>query len=118
MRLLTKIIIISLFLVSFLTSSAHLALGVTLAWDPAPNPDLAGYHLYSRTAAGVFTHEVEVGTSPTVLISNLADGQTYYFVVTAYNTAAIESAPSNEVAYTVPGSASASTSKQAGYSGT
>jgi hypothetical protein len=116
MRLLTKIIIrgFVLFLVSFWISEAHTALGVTLAWDPDTDPNLAGYRLYYGTADGVFTHEVEVGTSTTVSVSNLVDGQTYFFVVTAYNASAVESAPSNEVSYTVPGSAPASTSKQAG----
>jgi hypothetical protein len=113
MTLLTKITR-GLFLVSFLISEAHIALGVTLAWDPVPDPNLAGYRLHYGTADGVFTHEVEVGTSTTVSVSNLVDGETYFFVVTAYNTSAIESAPSNEVSYTVPGSAPASTSKPVG----
>src|SRR5881227_1685045 len=70
---------------------------VTLAWDPDPN--VAGYRLYSGTTRGVYTQTTEVGTAVAASVSNLANGNTYFFVVTAYNAAAVESAPSNEVSY-------------------
>src|SRR2546429_255454 len=70
---------------------------VTLAWDPDPN--VAGYRLYSGTTRGVYTQTTEVGSAVSASVSNLANGNTYFFVVTAYNAAAVESAPSNEVSY-------------------
>ena len=62
-------------------------------------PDLAGYRLYSGTTSGVYTQTSELGNATQTLVSNLTIGKTYYFAVTAYTTALIESAPSNEVSY-------------------
>src|SRR5438876_8767996 len=70
---------------------------VTLAWDADPN--VVGYRLYSGTTSGVYTQTTEVGNALAVSVSNLANGNTYFFVVTAYNAAAVESAPSNQVSY-------------------
>jgi hypothetical protein len=80
------------------------AQSVSLAWNPDPNANLAGYRLYCGTTRGVYTQRIEVGKTTTISISNLAAGRTYFFAVTVYNTAYMESAPSNEVSYTVPAS--------------
>ena len=89
-------------------SEVQAAESVTLAWDPNPDPTIAGYRLYSGTGSRIYTQQLEVGNMTTTLVSNLADGRTYFFAVTAYNTAGAESIPSNEVSYTAPGSAAAS----------
>ena len=73
---------------------------VTLVWDANPDPDIAGYRVYYGTSSGNYTQSIDVGNVTTATISNLVPGQTYYFVVTDYNTAGLESLPSNEVAYT------------------
>ena len=88
-------------------SQLHAAQNITLKWDPNPAPNLAGYRLYYGTSSGVYTHEINVGNMTATLVSNLKEGRTYFFAVTAYNTAA-ESLPSNEVSYTVPVSVTAS----------
>ncbi|MCP5524409.1 MAG: fibronectin type III domain-containing protein [Verrucomicrobiales bacterium] len=75
---------------------------VTLAWDANTEVDLAGYHLHYGPASGQYDFSQDVGNTTSVTVSNLTAGATYYFVVTAYNTAEAESGPSNEVAYTVP----------------
>ena len=72
---------------------------VTLAWDADSDPSVVGYRLYSGTTSGVYTQTTEVGNALAASVSNLANGNTYFFVVTAYNAAAVESAPSNEVSY-------------------
>src|SRR6266436_2317289 len=72
---------------------------VTLAWDADSDPSVVGYRLYSGTTSGVYTQTTEVGNALGASVSNLANGNTYFFVVTAYNAAAVESAPSNEVSY-------------------
>src|SRR6266436_4713447 len=72
---------------------------VTLAWDADSDPSVVGYRLYSGTTSGVYTQTTEVGNAVAASVSNLANGNTYFFVVTAYNAAAVESAPSNEVSY-------------------
>jgi hypothetical protein len=80
---------------------------VTLAWDPNPNPNLAGYRLYYRIATQSYTQSIDVGNATTVSVPSLIAGQTYLFAVTAYNTHAVESVPSTEVSYTVPVAAAA-----------
>ena len=88
-------------------SQLHAAQNITLKWDPNSAPNLAGYRLYYGTSSGVYTQEIDVGNMTATLVSNLKEGRTYFFAVTAYNTAA-ESLPSNEVSYTVPVSVTAS----------
>ena len=75
---------------------------VTLAWDLSSSPDIAGYRLYSGTTSGVYSQTSELGNATSTLVSNLVTGKTYFFVVTAYNTMSVESAPSNEVSYLAP----------------
>jgi hypothetical protein len=68
---------------------------VTLAWDPSPSPDVAGYRLMYGTSSGLYTTQVDViGSTQHTL--NLPDG-TYYFVVRAFSVDGLTSAPSNEV---------------------
>ena len=78
------------------------AAGVTLAWDPASSPNIAGYRLHSGTTSGVYSQTSELGNATSTLVSNLVTGKTYFFVVTAYNTMGVESTPSNEVSYLAP----------------
>ena len=104
MRKLSKIILRGCFifaLVIFRISPAQAAPTVTLKWDPSRASGVAGYRLYYGTSSRAYTQELDIGNSTTTLVSNLAEGRTYFFAVTAYNAAA-ESSPSNEVSYTVP----------------
>jgi hypothetical protein len=80
---------------------------VTLSWDPATTANVAGYRLHCGTHSHVYTQQIEVGTATTTLVSNLSAGTTYFFSVTAYDSAFLQSSPSNEVSYTVPGLRSA-----------
>jgi hypothetical protein len=73
---------------------------VTLAWDPNSEPDLAGYRLYYGTASRSYYRTVEVAGGTSVPVADLDPGTTYYFAVTAYNTAGLESDFSNEVSHT------------------
>jgi hypothetical protein len=110
MRSLLQIIIVMLLVMGTCwVLEVQAAQSVTLAWDPNLDPTIAGYRLYEGTSSGVYTQQIEVGNITAALVSNLADGQTYFFAVTAYNTAGAESIPSNEVSYTAPGSVATST---------
>ena len=82
--------------------SAAIAADVTLAWDPNSETDLAGYKVYYGTASGVYGAPITLGKTTTHTVTGLAPG-TYYFAVTAYNTAGLESGFSNEVFTTIPG---------------
>ncbi|HEY2952973.1 MAG TPA: fibronectin type III domain-containing protein, partial [Verrucomicrobiae bacterium] len=75
---------------------------VTLAWDPNPENDIAGYILYYGVASGNYTSVTNVGNRTTNTVSGLTSAVTYYFAVTAYNTSSLESDPSTEISYTVP----------------
>jgi hypothetical protein len=76
----------------------------TLIWDANSEPELAGYRAYYGTASGHYTQVIDVGNAISTPISGLAEGSTYYFVVTAYDSAGFESEPSIEVTYAVPNS--------------
>jgi hypothetical protein len=81
---------------------AQAAISVNLAWDPNPEPDIAGYRLYYGSQSGVYSHSVDTGPSTEVTLASLAKGITYYIVVTAYNTAGYESLPSAEAVFEAP----------------
>ncbi|MBK6849445.1 MAG: hypothetical protein IPG96_18610 [Proteobacteria bacterium] len=79
---------------------------VTLAWDDDENPTsaLGGYELhYGRTKGGPYTSIKDLGMNKTGTVTDLAKGETFYFVALAYDTSkTLKSAFSNEVTYTVP----------------
>lgn len=67
-----------------------------------PNTDLAGYKVYQGTTSRQYGAGVDVKNVTTYTVQNLQAGQTYYFAVTAYDTAKNESVKSNEVRVTTP----------------
>jgi Concanavalin A-like lectin/glucanases superfamily/Fibronectin type III domain/Divergent InlB B-repeat domain len=78
----------------------------TLAWDASSDSAIAGYKLRYGTTSGNPSQSIDVGKSTTRTVSNLNDATTYYFTVVAYNTAGVDSQPSNQVSYTTPGGSS------------
>jgi hypothetical protein len=85
-----------------LVSETRAAGRITLAWDPNLEPDVAGYRLHYGTASGRYTRQIDVGNTTSATVRNLTDGATYFFALTAYNTAGHESAPSQEISYPSP----------------
>jgi hypothetical protein len=77
---------------------------VSLSWDSNPEPDIVGYRLYYGTHAGSYAAYIDTKATMAT-VSNLLEGTTYFFAVTASNGAGGESDFSNEVAYTIPGEA-------------
>ncbi len=90
----------------FLFGSHAWAQSVTLEWDPNTEPDLAGYKVYYGTAPRTYGTPITLGKVTTYTVTGLTPGTTYYFAVTAYNTAGLESGFSNEVFATIPLSSS------------
>ena len=83
------------------------AWGATLVWNASSGPDLAGYRVYQCSqlpcsqSADTATLLTTLGTTTTFNIGTPAVIQ--YYVVTAYNSANIESGPSNVATYTPAG---------------
>jgi hypothetical protein len=77
---------------------------VTLAWKPVPDPSVAGYEVYYGSTSGMPTSGFDAGPASSVTITNLGQGQTYYFSVAAYDTNDVTGPPSGELSYVVPGS--------------
>ncbi len=76
--------------------------GAILSWNPNPERDLAGYRVYYGESSSPHAKVVDVGLtstpdSPVYTVNDLVEGKTYFFAVTAYDSAGNESGLSNEV---------------------
>src|SRR3979490_1878042 len=74
---------------------------VNLAWtQDAPtgnvNTNATGYKVHYGTAKGAYTVHTDAGNVASASVSGLTIGTQYFFAITAYNAAAVESPPSNE----------------------
>ena len=103
------LIFAALSLLLFNVASADAAtVRITLEWSANTESDLAGYRLYRSTTSGSYTYgaanaaaafgKVTTGTADVVG----AEGQRFYFVLTAFDLTGNESGPSNEVSYVIP----------------
>ena len=101
-KLSRNLVFFSVLLVALLLSVWVRAEQVTLAWDANTEADLAGYKVHYGTASGSYTTSLDAHKVTTAVVTGLAAGQTYYFVVTAYNAANNESGYSNQVSYSIP----------------
>ncbi|MDF0666865.1 MAG: hypothetical protein P0119_12440 [Nitrospira sp.] len=83
------------------------AWGATLTWDASSGPNLAGYRVYNCSqlpcspSAATATLLATLGTGTSFNIGT--PGVVQYYVVTAYNSANIESSPSSVATYTPSG---------------
>ena len=73
---------------------------VTLTWTANREPDIAGYKVYVGTASGTYSFPGSafvIGKVTSYTVSNLPMGQTYFFAISAYDSAGNESQLSAEV---------------------
>jgi hypothetical protein len=102
-----QVLIVS-FLIIVNSISIAFCQDVTLSWDPSPTPEVDGYKVYYKqdnmnfpfdgTGADQGVSPVDVGNVLTTTLTNLNDGVTYFFSVTAYdNDVSSESNYSNIV---------------------
>ena len=105
-----------LFILSLLVPAAH-AGQVTVAWDPNPEAEVAGYKVYYGTHSGSYTASLDAGNTTSVVVSGLQEGATYYFAAVAYDASNNESGFSNEIAYAVPAGASTAGGSSSGGGG-
>ena len=87
-----------------LTVSAPTTSSATLTWSPSTASDLAGYKIYQRTELGSYNVALAIVPSGTLTYqaTGLSVHTTYFFVVTAYDTAGNESTHSNEARLDIP----------------
>jgi Viral BACON domain/Fibronectin type III domain len=69
----------------------------TLTWDANAETDLAGYNIYMGTQPGMYGAPISVGNTTSYTVGNLTGGRTYYFSLTAIDSAGNESQHSSEV---------------------
>ena len=85
------------------TAAVHGAQSVTFSWDAGSERDLAGYRLHYGTVAEPYNQVLDVKTT-SAAVSNLIEGSTYIFAVTAYNAEGTESTFSSAIFYTASAS--------------
>ena len=87
-----------------LTLSAPTTSSAALTWNANTEPDLAGYKVYQATASGAYP-PTPIATLPKPILSypamGLQVGTTYYFTITAYDSAGNESQKSAEVSKSI-----------------
>ncbi|NKE71371.1 fibronectin type III domain-containing protein [Candidatus Manganitrophus noduliformans] len=94
-------LIFGVFIFSFLFFSMTVFAGdATLTWSANAESDLAGYRVYFGTASRTYGPSINVGKTTSYTLTGLAN-QTYFFAVTAYDTAGNESSFSAEVTKTL-----------------
>lgn len=79
------------------------AQSVSLTWDPSPDTNVVGYIVNYGTTSGHHPCRMNVGNVTNATVTGLQEGFAYYFTATACNAEGLESVPSNELAYVVPG---------------
>jgi hypothetical protein len=82
---------------------------IRLSWDApttradgTPAIDIAGFRLHYGLTSGTYAFLKTVGSQTSSVVSGLEPGRTYYFAITAYDSAGNESRLSDEVALTIP----------------
>jgi len=69
---------------------------VTLQWNPSTDTTVTGYKINYGTAPATYQTSINVGNQTTYTVTGLGSG-TFYFAVSAYNAAGIQSSFTNEV---------------------
>jgi len=82
------------------TASSTTSGSVILSWTLGTESDLAGYNVHVGTASGTYNYAgspFSAGKVTTYTINNLPIGQTYFFAISAFDTAGNNSALSPEL---------------------
>ncbi len=86
-----------------MTLTATAANTATLTWKASTESDLAGYKVYRGTASGTYAAPLTALPKATTnyTATGLQNGTTYFFVITAYDSAGNESPYSTEVSKSI-----------------
>lgn len=79
---------------------ATITKSATATWNAVTSTPVTGYKVYVGEAPGQYSRTITVGTVTSATVNSLTVGKTYYFVVSAYNSAG-ESPPSSMVSKTI-----------------
>jgi hypothetical protein len=95
---------VTAFFVLVILVLAQMASGavVRISWAGNTESDLDGYKVYYGITSHQYLSSLDVGNSTNANISNLGEGRTYYFAVTAYDINGNESSYSQEVQVAIP----------------
>lgn len=104
------LVALAMFCACVLFSSISMAAGITahFSWLPNEEESVTGYRIYYSTSSGDYNQEHSVAIdNPQPQdgriygnVSNLSEGTTYYFVVTAHDAQGTESDYSEEIQWT------------------
>ncbi|HZF01296.1 MAG TPA: fibronectin type III domain-containing protein, partial [Methylomirabilota bacterium] len=97
MRVILSLLIVAGSLFFAAGTQAVTSSSVTLAWDPSPSQNVAGYKIYYGTSSGSYITAVPVANLTNVTIRGLNGGTTYYFAATSYDSTGAESDFSPEI---------------------
>ena len=75
---------------------------VSLKWDPNTDTEVTGAIVYYGNASRNYPYHTNLGNVTRATVNGLQAGLTYYFAVTATNSAGLESDYSNEVSASIP----------------
>lgn len=102
----SKVVSLTVFLIMVISTSVS-AKTVSLAWDPSPTTDIAGYKIYYKGGSSSLPLDgsgaiegvspIDTGTAISATLSGLPDDQIHYIAVTAYDNSGNESIYSNMV---------------------
>lgn len=85
-----------------LTLSQPTTGSASLSWAANAESDLVGYKVYIGTQSGRYDSPITLGTVTVYTATNLALGRTYYFCISAFDSASNESLCSAEVSKPLP----------------
>ena len=102
------------------SAPASLPREITIAWDSNNENGLAGYGIYVRNTPDepfrllddLYLDELEDPDNPMITLTQLEDGSTYYFAVTAFDNDGYESNYSRSVCARVTGASISPCSSQ------
>ena len=86
-----------------LTLNAPATSSAALTWNPNTETDIASYRVYRSTTPGVYAGALVTVPKPatTYVATGLSVGTTYYFTITAVDSAGNESPHSNEASKSI-----------------
>lgn len=95
------LLVVTAMAASSLRATPAAAAQASIAWSaPADSTGVTGYKVHIGNGSGSYSEHLDVGNTTSYSTGSLSDGSTYYFAVTAYNTAGQQSAYSNEISRT------------------